>query len=252
MTTIRDEAMMSNGRVEAHPTDPDSDRPACPDGVDPRTYVRDTTWVSEPMTIRRTIRLVRSDYQRMADHYGFPLTVGRALQMTILPAIIALVLYRVSSLSYERGFRTLAWFLYSFNNFATGCDILPRTRIGERCLLGHTTSTILSGQIGRNATILARGGVGGAHRHSDGDIGAGLGLPVLGDDVILGANSSVMGAIFIGDGAFIGAHSMVIQDVPPNAIVSGSPARVRRSRATLPVDPGEGPRPLEYTKRIAT
>ena len=77
-------------------------------------------------------------------------------------------------------------------------------------------------------------------------------MPVLGDDVILGANSSVMGAIFIGDGAFIGAHSMVIQDVPPNAIVSGSPARVRRSRATLPVDPGEGPRPLEYTKRIAT
>lgn len=193
-------------------------------------YVSDLSWLNERITIRRTLRLLRSDYQRMADHYQFPLTPLRALQMTILPAIIALILFRFSHYFFVINFRVGAWFLYTLNIAITGMDVVPGTKLGERCLLGHTTSTILSGQIGRNATLYARVGTGGGRDALD--IGAGPGMPVIGDNVTIGANASVMGSIFIGDGTFVGAHSLVLNDAPPNSVLMGVPAVVRRQRTS--------------------
>ena len=46
------------------------------------------------------------------------------------------------------------------------------------------------------------------------------------DDVWIGANSSVMKGVHIGEGSIIGAGSVVIHDVPPNVIVAGNPAQV--------------------------
>ena len=53
---------------------------------------------------------------------------------------------------------------------------------------------------------------------------------IIGNDVWVGANSVIRAGIKIGDGAVIGAHSFVNKDVPPYAIVVGSPARVLRNR----------------------
>ena len=50
--------------------------------------------------------------------------------------------------------------------------------------------------------------------------------PQIGNNVFIGANSVVIGEIIIGDGAIIGAGSVVTKDVPPNAIVIGNPAKV--------------------------
>ena len=56
-------------------------------------------------------------------------------------------------------------------------------------------------------------------------------LPVkIGNDVWVGANSLVMGGITIGDGAIIGAGSIVTKDVPSYAIVVGSPAKIIKYR----------------------
>jgi acetyltransferase-like isoleucine patch superfamily enzyme len=52
----------------------------------------------------------------------------------------------------------------------------------------------------------------------------------VGNDVWIGADALIAGGVTIGDGAVIGARSTVTRDVPPYAIVVGSPAKVVRMR----------------------
>lgn len=52
------------------------------------------------------------------------------------------------------------------------------------------------------------------------------GAPVIGDDVFIGVNSTVLGAIRIGDRVRIAANTAVTTDVPSDSIVVGSPARI--------------------------
>lgn len=53
---------------------------------------------------------------------------------------------------------------------------------------------------------------------------------VIGNDVWIGVNAFIKGGISIGDGAIIGAYSVVTKDVEPYTIVAGNPARVIRKR----------------------
>lgn len=54
--------------------------------------------------------------------------------------------------------------------------------------------------------------------------------PVIGDDVTITAGAVVLGAITVGEGATIGANSVVLADVPPHTIAIGAPARILVSR----------------------
>lgn len=53
---------------------------------------------------------------------------------------------------------------------------------------------------------------------------------VIGNDVWIGYGATVIGPAKIGDGAIIGAHALVIKDVPPYAVVGGVPAQVLKFR----------------------
>ena len=53
---------------------------------------------------------------------------------------------------------------------------------------------------------------------------------IIGNDVWLGYESVVLAGVTIGDGAIIGARSVVIKDVPPYTIVGGVPAKTIRRR----------------------
>ena len=52
----------------------------------------------------------------------------------------------------------------------------------------------------------------------------------IGNDVWIGCNATILRGIQIGDGAIIGANSLVNKDVPPYAIVAGSPAKIIKFR----------------------
>ena len=63
--------------------------------------------------------------------------------------------------------------------------------------------------------------------------GSESGCPVLGDGVDVGANAVILGAIQIGEGAVIGAGSVVVKDVPAGAVMAGNPARVVREKTVV-------------------
>ncbi|GAB4246056.1 MAG: acyltransferase [Thermoleophilia bacterium] len=48
---------------------------------------------------------------------------------------------------------------------------------------------------------------------------------VIGRDVVIGANCTVLPGVVVGDGAVVSAHSLVNRDVPPGALVGGVPIR---------------------------
>jgi acetyltransferase-like isoleucine patch superfamily enzyme len=52
----------------------------------------------------------------------------------------------------------------------------------------------------------------------------------MGNDIWIGANATVLGGVTVGDGAVIAAGAVVTKDVPPYAIVAGTPATVKRFR----------------------
>jgi serine O-acetyltransferase len=70
--------------------------------------------------------------------------------------------------------------------------------------------------------------------------------PKIGNDVFIGAGATILGAVTIGDGAAIGANSLVVSDVPQGAFVIGVPAKTIRwgAWARGKVDPhGEAAKP---------
>lgn len=58
-----------------------------------------------------------------------------------------------------------------------------------------------------------------------------LGKVVIEDDVFIGCNTVICNAVTIGEGAIIGAGSIVTKDIPPYQCWAGNPARYIKDRA---------------------
>ena len=73
--------------------------------------------------------------------------------------------------------------------------------------------------IGKNCVIYQNVTIGKKHRVQDNPA-------MIGDNVRIYANSCIIGEVTIGDNAIIGAGSVVLEDIPANAIAAGNPAKV--------------------------
>ena len=86
--------------------------------------------------------------------------------------------------------------------------------------------------IDMNAVVGARGIIGKRSHVGAGAVVAGVLEPpsktpvIVGDDVLIGANAVILEGVKLGNGCVVAAGSIVTVDVPENAVVAGSPAKI--------------------------
>ncbi len=138
------------------------------------------------------------------------------------PGLRAIVAHRLIHALYKAKVPLLPRFLGSLSRFFTGIEIDPGATIGKGVFIDHGMGVVIgaTAEVGDGCTIYQGVTLGGTSlqkvkRH-----------PTLGRDVTVGSGAAVIGAISIGDGAKIGANSVVVKDIPPNATVVGIPGRV--------------------------
>jgi putative colanic acid biosynthesis acetyltransferase WcaB len=104
-----------------------------------------------------------------------------------------------------------------------GVELRYKTRVGPGLQLYHAQALVVheGTVIGAGCTLRQCTTIGNKTL-ADGSQSA---CPVLGDRVDVGANAVILGPIRVGDGAVIGAGSVVVKDVPAGAVVVGNPAR---------------------------
>lgn len=87
-------------------------------------------------------------------------------------------------------------------------------------LFQHPFSTIVNAQkIGKGCVIRHNTTIGNTHELLDH-------VPIIGDNVNIGAGAIIIGKIQIGNNVTIGAGSVVVKSVPDNCIIAGNPAKI--------------------------
>ncbi len=118
------------------------------------------------------------------------------------PGWICVLLHRLSHLLWERRRTRAARLLMQLNSLLTGADIQPASDIGGGLLIPSPCGVNISAKVGENLAALALSGIGGSVR--DTDVGAGIGLPLVGRDVTVNWFTGVQGSITVGDGVVFG------------------------------------------------
>lgn len=97
-----------------------------------------------------------------------------------------------------------------------------QVEIGEGFYIGHFGSIVINpnAKLGKNINIHQGVTIGQTNR------GERKGVPVIGDEVWIGANATIVGKIKIGRNVLIAPNSYVNFDVPDNSIVIGNPGKI--------------------------
>src|SRR6266540_4318238 len=138
------------------------------------------------------------------------------------PGFHALLFHRSAHWLCTHGLTTLARIISHWSRFWTGIEIHPGARIGRRLFIDHGMGVVIgeTAEIGDDVTLYQGVTLGGTSlqkkkRH-----------PTLGNGVVIGNTSSVLGDIVVGDNSRVGANSVVLRDVPSNCTVVGVPAHL--------------------------
>ena len=108
-------------------------------------------------------------------------------------------------------------------------DLAVDAKIGPGLYFGHPSGITINSHavIGKNCNINKGVTIGRENR------GSRKGCPTIGDEVWIGANATVVGAVNIGSDVLIAPNSFVNFDVPDHSIVIGNPGKIiSRSNAT--------------------
>ncbi len=148
---------------------------------------------------------------------------ARSLAEVLLcyPGLHALWMHRFAHTLWTHGAQLPARLISQASRFITGIEIHPGARIGPGLFIDHGMGVVIgeTAEIGEDVTIYQGVTLGGTGKES------GKRHPTVRDRVIVGTGARVLGPLEIGEGAKIGAGSIVIRDVPANSTVVGNPGR---------------------------
>ncbi|MGH1370661.1 MAG: serine O-acetyltransferase [Cellvibrionaceae bacterium] len=134
----------------------------------------------------------------------------------------ALQAQRVSHWLWRQGRKSLALYLQNQISQTFGVDIHPGARVGKGIMIDHATGVVVgeTAVIGDDVSMLHAVTLGGSGCQS------GARHPKIGCGVLISAGAKILGDISVGDGAKIGAGSVVLESVPAHTTVAGVPAKI--------------------------
>lgn len=140
------------------------------------------------------------------------------LEVFILyPGFHILIYHRFAHFLYTHKLYFLARLVSQIGRFFTGIEIHPGAKIGRNLFIDHGMGIVIgeTATIGNNCTIyhdVTLGGTGKDRykRHPD-----------IGNNVMIGTGSKILGPIKIGDNVKVGANSTILKDVPNDVTVVG-------------------------------
>jgi serine O-acetyltransferase len=166
------------------------------------------------------LRSIRRDIQAARERD--PAATSTLEVIFAYPGFHARQLHRVAHALHRRGLRLPARVISHLGRGVTGIEIHPGAEIGDGLFIDHGMGVVIgeTSMIGDDCHLYQGVTLGGTStkrvkRH-----------PTLGSGVIVGAGAKIIGAVHIGDGAKIGAGSVVVTNVPANATVVGVPGHI--------------------------
>ena len=138
------------------------------------------------------------------------------------PGLHAVWFHRVASFFWRHNMKLIGRWVSHWGRFWTGIEIHPGAKIGRRFFIDHGMGVLIgeTAEIGDDVLMYMGVVLGGT------SLNKGKRHPTIGNDVVIGTGAIVLGAITVGDRAKIGAGSVVVKPVPPDATVVGIPGRI--------------------------
>ncbi|MCC0629556.1 MULTISPECIES: serine O-acetyltransferase EpsC [unclassified Clostridioides] len=149
----------------------------------------------------------------------------------LYPSVHAMILHRMAHALYKKKMLFTARLISQISRFMTGIEIHPGAKMGEGILIDHGMGVVIgeTAEVGNRVTIYQGATLGATGKDT------GKRHPTVGDDVLIGAGTKILGPLNIGSNSKIGANSVVVKDVPNDATVVGIPAKIVKIRNLEPV-----------------
>jgi serine O-acetyltransferase len=166
--------------------------------------------------------IIMRDLEQKCQNYFNEVTVKGMLRVVLSDGSSANVFYRLAQFFQRIHMGIIGWVFTDINKFLNGCLIGRSADFGPGFVLKHPIGVVINNGVKGGKNIIIESGVviGAAHN------GLPLKIPVLGDNISIGAGAKVLGGIRVGNNVKIGANAVVVHDVPDNATVVGIPAKV--------------------------
>ncbi|MDP3907235.1 serine O-acetyltransferase EpsC [Novosphingobium sp.] len=144
-------------------------------------------------------------------------------EVLLYPGVWALGWHKIAHRLFKARLFFLARLVNHFARFMTSIDIHPGATIGKNFFIDHGFVVIgETADIGDNVTMYQGSTLGGTNPTN------GMGgkrHPTIGDGAIISLGAAILGPIYVGAGARIGANAVVTKDVPEGATMVGIPAK---------------------------
>ncbi|MGN6557298.1 MAG: serine O-acetyltransferase [Solirubrobacterales bacterium] len=168
---------------------------------------------------KRLLKEVRADVKAARERDPAAQGVSAFEILTSWAGVQALLAHRAAHTLMEAGVPLAPRFIAYVTRAVTGIEIHPAAQIGKEFFIDHGSGVVIgeTAAIGNCVTLYQGVTLGGT------GFQRGKRHPTLGDNVTVGSGAKLLGPIAVGDGAKIGANTVVVEDVPPGATVVGNP-----------------------------
>jgi serine O-acetyltransferase len=168
---------------------------------------------------KRLLKEVRADVKAARERDPAAQNVSTFEILTSWAGVQALLAHRAAQALMEAGVPLLPRTIAYLTRAITGIEIHPAAEIGKEFFIDHGSGVVIgeTAAIGNCVTLYQGVTLGGT------GFQRGKRHPTLGNNVTVGSGAKLLGPIAVGDGAKIGANTVVVEDVPPGATVVGNP-----------------------------